>query len=118
MEPLAGALAIVAGLLLRLGVPLAVTAGAIWALRRLDARWQAEAERAPLQTPVVLGERCWEFRHCPPERVVSCPAYLDQSMPCWQKLRDQNGNLQECCLACQLFQRARVPVTTRPSVMR
>jgi hypothetical protein len=118
MDPIAEIATVVAGLLLRLGLPLVVTAGAIWLLRRLDARWQAEAEQTSTQVPVVPVERCWEVKQCPPEKVVHCPAYLDQGAPCWQQLRDGSGHLQERCLACELFARAVVPTATRPRVLR
>jgi hypothetical protein len=114
--PLAEIATVVAGLLLRLGLPLAVTAGAIWLLRRLDERWQAEADQTRTQEPVVPVERCWEVKHCPPEKVVGCRAYLDQSRPCWQQFREGDGRLQERCLACELFARAGVPTSTRPRV--
>jgi hypothetical protein len=117
MEPVVGVVSVLTGLLLRLALPAAVTGGAVWLLRRLDARWQMEAERTRTQVPVVPVERCWEIKHCPPERVVSCPAYLDQSSPCWQYFRDRNGNLQERCLACELFQHAALPTSSRPRVL-
>jgi hypothetical protein len=117
MEPIAGVLSVLTGLLLRLALPVAVTGGAVWLLRGLDARWQMEAERTRAQLLVVPVEPCWETKHCPPERVVSCPAYLDQSAPCWQHFRDRSGNLQQRCLACQLFQQAAVPSSTRPQVL-
>ncbi len=118
MSAIAPIATIVAGLLLRLGLPLVVTAGAIWLLRRVDARWQAEAEQTRTQLPVVPIVRCWEVKHCPPEKVVGCPAYLDQGTPCWQQFRDRSGHLQERCLACQLFEQAVVPTLTRPRVLR
>lgn len=116
MDPLATVIDMVLGLALRLGLPLIVTAGAIWLLRRVDAGWQREAEQARTQAPPAAGPPCWEQRHCPPERVVVCAAYLDQSRPCWQTLRDPQGNLQQRCLACQLFQQAVAPTASRPQV--
>jgi hypothetical protein len=117
METLTAVANVVVGVLVRLGVPLLLTAGAIWLLRRLDARWQREAEQTRTLVPQVPVARCWEERNCPPERAVHCPAYQDQSQPCWQTFRDGQGNLQERCLACQLFQQAAVPTSTRPRVL-
>jgi hypothetical protein len=116
MLPIAQIATIVVGLLLRLGLPLVVTAGTIWLLRRLDARWQAEAEQTRRQIPVVPVERCWEVKNCPPEQAVHCPAYLDQGTPCWQQFRDRKGQLQQRCLACELFAHAAVPTSTRSRV--
>ncbi len=118
MDPLSAVTNLVVGLLLRLGLPLILTAGAIWLLQRLDERWQQEAEQTRTQVPQVPVARCWEQRNCPPDRVVKCAAYLDQSQPCWQTFRDQQGNLQPRCLACQLFQQAVVPTSTRQRVLR
>ena len=118
MDPITAATKMVAGLLLRLGLPILITAGVVWLFRRLDARWQKEAEQARRQLPSVPVERCWEERQCPPERAVACQAYLDQSQPCWQLFRDQQGNLQERCLACQLFQRAAVPAPAHQQELR
>ena len=106
MTPVTELLNLTAGLLLRLGLPLVFTAGVIWLLRRLDARWQSDAEQA---RPVVAVEPCWEFRHCSPARAAACPAYLDPTQPCWQHFRDSHGNLNQPCLACELFRRAAVP---------
>jgi hypothetical protein len=118
MDPTSAATNLVVGLLLRLGVPLLLTAGAIWLLRRLDARWQHEAEQTRTQLLQVPVARCWELRNCPPDRAAACPAFLDQSQPCWQTFRDQQGNLRPRCLACQLFRQAVIPTSTRPRVLR
>ena len=44
MYPLEEAAVMVGLFLIRLGIPLAITILVTWALRRLDSRWQAEAE--------------------------------------------------------------------------
>ena len=116
MDPVTTVVDIVLGLSLRLGLPLIITAGTIWLLRRVDIRWQHEAEQARAQAPQAAAPHCWEQRQCPPERVVVCAAYLDQSRPCWQTFRDSQGNLQQRCLACQWFQQAAAPTASRPQV--
>ena len=117
MDPFTTVINVVLGLLLRLGLPVLVTAGAIWLLRRVDARWQHEAEQTRTQALQGSVPRCWELRDCPPERAVECAAYCDRSQPCWQTFRDPQGNLQQRCLACQLFQQAAVPTSNRPQVL-
>ena len=44
MEDLMAILLVIAGLLLRLGIPIGVTAILVYALRRVDQKWQHEAE--------------------------------------------------------------------------
>jgi hypothetical protein len=103
-------LAILTGLLVRLGLPLAVTALLVWALRKLDARWQREARMAyTSQMESALALPCWEVNHCPPERRAVCPALAHPEIPCWQHFRDRQGHLKEACLTCTVFRSAPAP---------
>lgn len=106
-------LAVAIGLLVRFAIPIAVTVVAIWFFRRLDRRWQAEAqERAQLQMALTAAGRtpCWEQRQCSEERRASCPAYAQKNLACWQVLRDKQGNLKPACLDCGVFRDALAPV--------
>jgi hypothetical protein len=101
------------GFLLRYVLPLAGTVVVVWLLRWLDARWQAEAGRLPVSAPPVLaGPTCWQVQGCPPERRVTCPAFLNPTTPCWQLFRDRDGNLRAGCLACEFFRAAPAPRQT------
>lgn len=116
MEWLEPAVAVITGLLLRFGLPIAVTALVVWILRTLDARWQAEAEKVRVR-PHSLGAdvrqvRCWETRDCPPEKRDSCPALSQPEKPCWQIFRDDQGRLLEPCLDCEVFREAPVLLAT------
>lgn len=100
--------------LLRLGVPLLLTYGAAWLLRRLDARWQSEADAwsSTARSSViddVPALRCWRLRDCPDDARAYCPAYRDRSTPCWQHFRDERGRMATRCLSCQVFRRWLVP---------
>lgn len=112
MEMLEAVAASVLGIFLRFGLPVGLTLLVCWFFRRLDARWQEEAEayqkRSGLQSlvPVV---RCWLLNDCPKERRNSCPAYLNQGVPCWQQFRRVNGELKETCLGCRVFRAALTP---------
>jgi hypothetical protein len=124
MDALPELIAVLIGFLVRLGIPIGLTALLTWLLRRLDARWQREAQaRAREAAPSRLagpggvagldGRRpCWEVRHCPAERRVSCPAYLHPELPCWQIFRTPAGQLQETCLGCPVFRGAPLPLAT------
>ena len=107
MDTLMATLAVITGFMLRLAIPIVITAVAVYFLRRLDAHWQAEAETESL-LPVVQKPHCWETKNCTPEMRAICPGYSSQA-PCWQALRNEKGYLQEKCLGCDVFRNAPVP---------
>jgi hypothetical protein len=98
-------LTIVLGLLLRIGIPVGVTALVFFLLRRLDDRWQKEAQ----VIPVITNQRpCWEMKDCSDEKRKNCPASTQPNIPCWQVFRTKNG-LREECLGCEVFRLAPAP---------
>ena len=107
MDILPPLLAVITGFALRLAIPIAITAIAIYFLRRLDAHWRAEAETEALH-PLVEKPRCWEVNYCTPEMRATCPGYSSE-VPCWQARRKENGYLQDMCLGCDVFRKAPVP---------
>jgi hypothetical protein len=114
METLTSLSAIFVGLLLRLAVPIAGTAILIYFLRKLDARWQAEAQL--LSAPVQKVE-CWKIKGCSPEQKENCVA-VSSPLPCWQVYRKPNGYLQEECMSCEVFTDAPIPaLNTEPRRM-
>jgi len=108
METITATLAVITGFALRLAIPIAITAIAITFLKRLDIRWQAEAEEQ-LLLPVVKKVKCWEINNCTAEMRAACAGYQSEQ-PCWQALREENGYLQDRCLGCDVFKQAPVPV--------
>ena len=107
MDAVLALAAVLAGLALRLAIPLAVTAMVIALLRWLDAGWQAQGQAPAPAAPA--GPPCWEVKRCPPERRANCAAYMNPSVPCWQLLRAPNGDLRLPCLDCQVFRSAPMP---------
>ena len=105
METITSFLVIFAGLLLRLAIPIIGTAILIYFLRRLDAQWQAEAQRLP--TPVQKTE-CWKVKGCSPAQRKVCKA-TSSPLPCWQVFRQSNGYMQEKCISCEVFTDAPIP---------
>jgi hypothetical protein len=95
------------GVLLRLGLPIAVTAILLLLLRRLDKRWQKEALALPV---VPVGVPCWEIKDCPEQTKKYCPASLEPRKPCWQIFREKDGVMKEACLSCAVFRQAPAPV--------
>ena len=110
MEYINAILVILTGLLLRLALPIAVTALLIVFLRRLDERWQVEAQQLPALP--IEKTRCWEIKNCTPEQRASCTA-LNSEKPCWQERRLANGYLPEECLGCEVFDQAPLPQTVQ-----
>ncbi|HLE89985.1 MAG TPA: hypothetical protein VI753_02450 [Anaerolineales bacterium] len=105
METIISFLAILAGVLLRLAIPIAGTAILIHFLRKLDSRWQAAAQLQPL--PVQKPE-CWKIRGCSAKQQKNCIARTS-SLPCWQVYRLPNGYLREECISCKVFIDAPIP---------
>jgi hypothetical protein len=110
MDTITTALAVLAGILLRFGLPILVMAAVVYFLRHLDKRWQEEgrqrmavtAMRPAAQTP------CWEVHNC--QNKEQCLAFTNPGTPCWQQFRSQEGLLKENCLDCSVFRNAPVPV--------
>jgi hypothetical protein len=114
MEWLISLGAILAGILIRFGVPVTATMLLVLFLRRLDMRWQQETEarcsREDGRPPLFQQIRCWATKDCAPEKRERCPAYMQQVQPCWQTFRSEGGHLREDCLECDVFRKAPLPV--------
>jgi hypothetical protein len=108
METIVSFFYILLGFFLRLAVPILGTLLLIFFLRKLDARWQAEAER---QTAQIDKPQCWKIKGCAPAQVEKCPG-AQSKLPCWQVYRLPNGYLNEECIRCEVFIDAPVPTLT------
>ncbi len=106
METIISFFYILVGFVLRLAIPIAATILLIFFLRKLDARWQAEAELQPAPTN---KPECWKIKGCTPEQKGNCEA-VTSSLPCWQVYRLPNGYLREECLSCEVFTQAPIPL--------
>ena len=109
MEPLEIA-AVVLGFILRLSIPVGGTFLFAWFLRKLDARWQAEAEREHrlvLAAAQKAGGKvhCWNYNDCKAHRRQDCPAYINSEKPCWDCFK-VNGRLQDSCRYCSFRRQA------------
>lgn len=121
MTPITEAVAMVLLFVLRLGIPLAVTILVVWGLRRLDARWEADASArraakavasgevaaARLASPMATSKPCWSLRGCPERRQAACAACADTAMPCWLARLRADGRLPGACYGCALFRTRR-----------
>ncbi len=94
------------GLFVRLIIPIAVTALIVFWLRKLDKRWQEEAEKE--RHMLVNNELpCWIEQGLSVEESRLRSAMSEQ--PCWQTHRSVNGYLREECLECEVFRLAPAP---------
>jgi hypothetical protein len=105
--------------LLRLGVPLAITLAVGYWLRRLDARWQAEALARKAESVLAQQEQagesefemfrviaqpaCWAQKGCSESTYDGCPAYQHPDLPCWLARLRAEGRLPQPCYRCELF---------------
>lgn len=109
MNELAITAAVILGILLRFGIPIVITFGFAWLLRKLDEKWRAEAEvevsEAKYKTQqkalleMWLQKPCWEVNNCPQEVLANCKAYQQSNLPCWEVFR-ANGNYSASCKEC------------------
>ena len=113
MNELSVILTLISGFVLRFGIPIGVTALLVYALRRLDQKWQREVEleAQPELVQVSLFDkiRCWATNECSQEIRETCPAFIESGRPCWQVHRDVSGEMQPKCLECPVFQAAPIP---------
>ena len=116
-------LALTVLIVLRLGIHIAVTVLIAWGLRRLDARWQAEAaaqqssravaagdlDAGAVTSPLAAQQPCWELNNCSDAQRGNCPACAALDIPCWMARLRADGKLPARCYGCALFR-------TRPSL--
>lgn len=115
MDTLISTLVLFGGILLRIGIPVVVTAILVYMFSRLDARWKVEAEKVRRAEVKMLlsihdSSRCWNIMGCPEKKIEKCPAFINKDSPCWQAFRTDDGLLKEPCLNCKVFKGAPVPV--------
>lgn len=114
MDWLPESLIIIGMFLVRLGVPIAITLAVAYFLRRLDARWQAEAwveweasqpeEKVSAKArPFLTSEPCWALKGCDETTRANCAATKEPGLPCWLARRRSEGKLPAECYKCELF---------------
>lgn len=129
MEAIVDTLVILGMLLIRIGIPIALTAALAYVLRRLDRQWQAEARRArglppieetplaaPTAQPALEGQHCWERKGCSEWARANCPAYQHPEEPCWAAQSRALGVLPAECTTCEMYapgQTAHAPLPAR-----
>jgi hypothetical protein len=113
MDEFTQALIIIGLFLLRLGVPIAITAAVAYLFHRLDLRWERQAGTQPMldaahQLAAAADRPCWEEKGCAKEQMAKCPACKFTDIPCWLARLKVEGRLPAGCANCGRF--APVPV--------
>ena len=115
MENLFTNVMVILGLVVRIGIPFAVTLLVVRWLLQLDSQWRDQADQESTAAGMIRvlpgNVGCWEINGCSQEKKESCKAYAHPESPCWQVFRGQNGSLQERCLSCKVFKESPIPVT-------
>jgi hypothetical protein len=93
-------LVFVTGILIRLIVPLVLTGLIIYILHRVDAGWQAQAEKE-LAMMDEADQPCWREQGFSAEEIKLQAE--KESQPCWQAHRLSSGYLRDACLDCDVF---------------
>ena len=89
MESVLAAAGVVGMFLLRLGIPLAITFAIAFGLKRLDARWQKEAQERSSSLANVIAAKC---------------QFAGRANPvCWVARRQSEGQMATECRSCNLF---------------
>lgn len=96
---------VIAGFLIRIGLPLLLMIGLVSLLRRLDARWQTEARYQQKLASEDTREHALDLSECAIDG-ISNKLFVQASEPCWQVFRKSNGYLHDECLHCKVFRAA------------
>ena len=92
--------AVLAGFLIRFGIPVGLTVLVAWILRTLDRRWQAEAELVRISGNSLGAAwnevRCWELKDCSEDKRRGCAAFQAADQPCWQVFRGSRLCARSC----------------------
>ena len=83
------------GVLLRIGLPVGLTFLLARYLRRLDAKWRAEAREAQpgeaILREIWLSNPCYDEIDCSEEQRENCIAYGQKDKACWE-VYQENGD--------------------------
>lgn len=110
MEELQITAAVIAGFILRFGIPIGLTFLLARFLRRLDTRWREEAELEVMEKHLSaqrqsllnlwLDQPCYAIKNCSPIQKENCQAAAQSERPCWE-IKQSNGRLAQCCQDCE-----------------
>jgi MerR family transcriptional regulator/heat shock protein HspR len=46
---------------------------------------------------------CWEIKSCPEEKRENCTAFVDRTVPCWERVNLACAQKVEQCMDCEAF---------------
>ena len=96
---------VLAGILIRIVLPLFLMVGLVFLLRSLDTRWQREALYQQKLAAEDSSEHALDLKDCAIEGLAN-KFSVKSSEPCWQTFRKSSGYLHEECLQCKVFRAA------------
>ncbi len=117
MEGLSEILVVIGMFVLRLGLPVGVSVAIGYLLRRLDSRWEAEAQAQPeaiQRLRAAAAQRpCWEEKGCSESDMARCAAYKHTDIPCWLARLRAERRLPAECPECARYSRQPAPQRVR-----
>ena len=109
MDTITTALAVLAGILLRFGLPILVMVIAVYFLRRLDNRWQEEAQENG-RSQSCRHRRLPAGKYTTARTRSNAPPISIREPLAGSSSGPMKGLLKESCLDCSVFRNAPVPV--------
>jgi len=106
-------ISMVLGILVRIGIPVGLTAILAFFLKRLDSKWREEARQVQpgdgLLRDIWLNNPCWGETDCVEEQREKCAVFNQKKEPCWEVYRE-NGSMQSKCQECEYRKELLLPV--------
>jgi hypothetical protein len=113
MEELQITAAVIAGFILRIGVPIGITFLLGSFLRKLDSRWREEAKQEAIEMQMIIQRKtllnlwleqpCHEIKNCSPQERENCRAISQLDQTCWE-IHQINGSMASRCQQCEYRQ--------------
>lgn len=100
---------VLAGFLVRIGVPIAITlALGYWLEKKLRPAEEKddvviELQRRAAKSPKIIQLHCWDLHRCDAARRAACAAYEHPDLPCWLALQVEGAKVREECFTCALY---------------
>ena len=96
--------------ILRVGVPLALTlAFGYWLEKKLNPRAErqngkiVQASRRITRSGKIIQVHCWDIKRCEHAKRAQCVAYQHPELPCWLALQAEGHAVREECFTCALY---------------
>jgi hypothetical protein len=109
-QMLTDAIALILMVIVRIGIPIAITlAIGRWLEKKLAPAEPAatRATRAPMpgvtRSGKIIQIHCWDIKRCGETTRAQCAAYKRPDLPCWLALQAAGDKLREECFTCAFY---------------